>query len=75
MPDDHHRSDRETAESKLVHDLRHSLYALKTGIDLLPQLSADPRRFDEIHALLQREVSRASELAKRVVDERGAASV
>ena len=59
MPDESHPTSK---RESLSHDLRHSLFALRTGIDLLPHVQQDPAHFSEVHRLLQKEISQASEL-------------
>lgn len=59
--------DEGTRHSSLGHDLRHSLFALKTGIDLLPHVHGDRDEFLRVQALLVKEIAVATDLAKRLL--------
>lgn len=56
------------AKSNLAHDLRHSLFALRTGIDLLPHVQQDPGEFRTVQELLAKEIGEATLLAKQLLD-------
>lgn len=60
--------DNETRRS-LAHDLRHALFALRTGIDLLPQVRGDAQETAEIHALLKQEIANASKIAEQLLQD------
>lgn len=52
----------------LAHDLRHSLFVLRTGIQLLSQTRSDEARFDEVRELLEREVQTAADRLNELLD-------
>jgi hypothetical protein len=51
-----------------AHDLRHSLFALRTGIQLLSQVRDDAAQFNELRDLLDREVQTATDRLKDLLD-------
>jgi hypothetical protein len=50
-----------------AHDLRHSLFVLKTGIQLLSQVRESETKFNELRALLENEIQTASEHLKELL--------
>ena len=50
-----------------AHDLRHSLYVLKTGIQLLSQVRDRETQFNELRTLLEKEIQIASDHLKELL--------
>lgn len=73
MPNDCTGSEGTERERTLVHDLRHCLFALRTGIELLPHLREDKEKFQEIQSVLHEEVRKASVLLKELLEDQARA--
>lgn len=69
MADRSHTNDHDERELmlSLAHDLRHSLFALRTGIQLLAQVREDAVQFGELRDLLDKEVQACSEHLKELL--------
>ena len=69
MPNDCTGSEGAERERTLIHDLRHSLFALRTGIELLPHIRDDREKFSEIQSVLHDEVRKASVILKELLED------